>query len=388
MLYNQTEMLSSAVSNRHNSDYKKIKHFEYVDALRGIAVLGVLFVHCAIMTKQQGVVYQIGFMGQRGVQLFYLISAFTLYNSMQYRRGEKSELRNFYIRRFFRIAPLFYLAIILNLLYDGIPPGLQAYDIVLGFLFLNGFKPSAINAIAIGGWSIAVETTFYIILPFLFAYITNYKKALLLTLLSGAILYPLMRVAVLFFGQEYKEYFTFLTFPIQFPIFCLGILGYFIWKELTALKSALGGYKKQLSLFCLLLSAIILGLSFPSTNNNMYLTSFGLLLPIIALSQHPWKLLVNRFTLNLGKISYSMYLMHFFVIIAFNSIVPYYFPAQYQQLLGRPIGLLVSFCSILVVSVIISTITYLLIEHYGIKAGNLIIKRLEYKREVILPALQ
>ena len=75
-----------------------MKKLDYVDALRGIAILGVIMVH----TSQYGhynvpkIIANIIDQGARGVQLFYLASAFTLFLSFKNRLSrEKSPIRNF-----------------------------------------------------------------------------------------------------------------------------------------------------------------------------------------------------------------------------------------------------------------------------------------------------
>lgn len=75
----------------------------YIDGLRGLAVLAVLGVH---MPTGPGHFHFTGFeqltaAGARGVQLFFLLSAFTLFRSLKSKyQKEASPRRNFYIRRF------------------------------------------------------------------------------------------------------------------------------------------------------------------------------------------------------------------------------------------------------------------------------------------------
>jgi peptidoglycan/LPS O-acetylase OafA/YrhL len=96
--------------------------FKYIDALRGIAILLVMIVH----TSQYGEKSQNEFFnsffkfGAKGVQLFFLASAFTLFLSYNNRNREenKNVLRSFYIRRFFRIAPMYYIGIIFFSLFN------------------------------------------------------------------------------------------------------------------------------------------------------------------------------------------------------------------------------------------------------------------------------
>lgn len=99
----------------------------YIDALRGgIAILMVIVHH----TSQQGSVatpYWFGklcSLGTRGVQLFFVASAFTLYRSYRNRvLDENKHVKNFFIRRFFRIAPIYYLAILYFIFHKqiGVP---------------------------------------------------------------------------------------------------------------------------------------------------------------------------------------------------------------------------------------------------------------------------
>ena len=84
---------------------------QYIDILRGIAILGVIAVHSGQQIENLfPIVRSISNYGQLGVQLFFVASALTLCLSMS-ERNEKSPF-NFYVRRFFRIAPIYYLAII------------------------------------------------------------------------------------------------------------------------------------------------------------------------------------------------------------------------------------------------------------------------------------
>ena len=112
--------------------------------------------------------------GQMGVQLFFIASAFTLCLSHEKRKIEKYSLTNFYIRRFFSIAPLYYLGITLYFIIE-ITKGFVSHDIndsqyslvnvLANVFFVNGFYPPANNNIVPGGWSIGTEFAFYAIFP-------------------------------------------------------------------------------------------------------------------------------------------------------------------------------------------------------------------------------
>lgn len=147
-----------------------------LDSLRGLALVMVLAIHCSQSYKSTfGVSKLLAPYGSLGVQLFFIISGFTMLLTFGGRYSARI-VYAFYIRRIARIAPLFWIAIVGYLWIDGLgprfwaPSGIHWSEIISTFLFLNGFMPQAVNAIVPGGWSIAVEMQFYCIFP-IFAYL-------------------------------------------------------------------------------------------------------------------------------------------------------------------------------------------------------------------------
>ena len=111
--------------------------------------------------------------GAYGVHLFFVASAFTLFSSLQQRsRSEKRPTLNFFLRRFFRIAPPFWLAILFYVWWKGTGPqywaphGIGWLDVLATACFAHGWSPTMINSVVPGGWSIAVEMNFYLLVPF------------------------------------------------------------------------------------------------------------------------------------------------------------------------------------------------------------------------------
>lgn len=100
--------------------------YDYIDALRGIAILGVIMAHVAMFTVNPttSIIYRLTGEGQRGVQLFYIVSAMTLFLSLQSNNytGKLKDTIKYFIRRFFRIAPLFYTLIFLIIIFTFIKP--------------------------------------------------------------------------------------------------------------------------------------------------------------------------------------------------------------------------------------------------------------------------
>lgn len=144
-----------------------------LDLLRGAAILLVLLVHCALTTTS--FIPGLGWFGKEygelGVQLFFIVSGYTMMLTFG-DRVDFAAARSFYIRRIFRIVPLFWVAIVFYLLMtrgQGVrfwaPDGVSASDVILTFFFLQWSSVTALNSVVPGGWSIAVEMQFYLLFP-------------------------------------------------------------------------------------------------------------------------------------------------------------------------------------------------------------------------------
>jgi exopolysaccharide production protein ExoZ len=98
----------------------------YIDALRGYAILGVIVVHVAqCVPRLEWPLSLVASQGARGVQLFFVVSGLTLMLSWHARNDG---IAAFYVRRVFRIVPMFWLAIALFVSLDGFGPRYWAPD--------------------------------------------------------------------------------------------------------------------------------------------------------------------------------------------------------------------------------------------------------------------
>ena len=89
-----------------------MRRLDFVDSLRGLAAIYVVVYHMVLLPEPNLLVphwaQALAHHGGTAVRLFFVISAFSLCHTMKGHSGERGEIRNFYIRRLFRIAPLFY----------------------------------------------------------------------------------------------------------------------------------------------------------------------------------------------------------------------------------------------------------------------------------------
>lgn len=360
---------------------KTMKKLDYIDALRGLAILGVIMVH----TSQYGnfnvphIISNIIAQGARGVQLFYLASAFTLFLSFKNRlTREKFPIRNFFLRRFFRIAPMYYLGICYYLFQDGLGPRywlgnethITVINIISNFTFLHGFNPYWITSLVPGGWSIGVEMTFYAVLPFLFSRVKNLNQAFIFFIFSIFVKLILqlffMKFHLISDDRLWGEY-LFLYFPSQLPVFCLGILLYFIIIENESIRNISG--KSILVFSGLILAQLGTGIQFIFPNHILF--SIGFLLLAFAISTFRFILIVNQIVNYIGKISFSMYLVHFAVLhwLTRLNFIDY--------LDSGTLNYIVRFSIVSVLTIFVSSILYKTIEVPFQEIGKRIISRLE-----------
>lgn len=367
----------------------QIKKFAYIDALRGLAIAGVVIVHTFQYGNIPIPVYLEGIIGNgaRGVQLFYVVSAFTLMLSFSQRIGnEHSPVRNFFCRRFFRIAPMYYIGIVYYLWQDGLGPRywlgdmeqISAFNILSNFTFTHGFNPYWITSVVPGGWSITVEMTFYIMLPFLAKRIKDTNKAFLFfylaILLHGILKVVLLKFPFIAFERLWKEY-LYLYFPSQLPVFALGIMMFYIIREESSANRISGLMLLPLPLLLMIQLALGANIFFPSH------VLFGMCFVLLgaALSRYPSVLLVNRVSIYLGKVSYSMYIAHFAILYWLSKTVFFQFFMKFGSA-----GLIPMILFVFLMVAVVSTITYKAIEVPFQNLGKTLIARLENKSSYVV----
>jgi exopolysaccharide production protein ExoZ len=275
--------------------------------------------------------------GNIGVQLFFLISAVTMCHMWEQRRDESARTLKFYTRRFFRIAPLFWFAIVFYTFLWHMTPGqhglsgITLFDITLTALFLHPFAVSAINSVVPGGWSIGIEMGFYAIFPIL-ARLQGSR-----ILMCGLAMYLLLGLAGtaicerLGSGEQYSTflYYSFLT---QLPIFPIGMFVYSLTHR--------GPDRKLLQISAIvalwLLVAFIGKFEFHLTARPFFWCEVFMLALLVASSVR-WNLRSSILAF-FGRLSYSIYLFHFAVLYFLEKE----FGNRWPYWIGLPVALAVT----------------------------------------------
>lgn len=323
-----------------------------------------------------------------GVQLFYVVSAFTLF--LSFIRRKETELavnRNFYIRRFFRIAPMYYLAIVYYLWQNGFgtrgkwmsgEPGITPANILSNVFFLHGTNPNWINTVVPGGWSVAVEMSFYLFVPLLVRWIRSSSQAFLFILFSlvgqfilHRLFAPIQPIPSVWLWEQY----LYLYLPSQLPVFGLGILMYYlIYPDASRPVSVSAKwYLAAISLWLLTLMQSKSGMLPPHILFGLSFMGLG-----IALSRYLAPILVNPILGYIGRISYSMYLTHFAVIVFVNNYAQPYLHGIESTWPGIA-SFSLRYWLVVVPTVVLSSIFFRLVEVPGQNLGRLIIRRMSPK---------
>ncbi len=152
-----------------------------IDALRGIAALGVVVYHSIQQTKNgvpsnflgwPGYLIQLGSsFGYIGVFLFFVISGFCIHLQWAKARaaGETAEVRfgAFWKRRIRRLYPPYVIALALYLLLPALINGINVthffvYDVVMHLLMLHNLDPKTCYSINGVFWTLAIEEQLYL----------------------------------------------------------------------------------------------------------------------------------------------------------------------------------------------------------------------------------
>ena len=200
---------------------------EYIDGLRGLAILAVLANHWHFYgfgrSKEiSELSWHFFIAGHTGVLLFFMVSALTLFRSLTRRKDvERKFLRNFYIRRFFRIFPLWWFAIYVCAQLKG--ESVSEYGIHFPMLFGFQFFPKKVFS---GEWTLFIEETFYLLLPLFFFRIKTLRASILL--LVSCLALRILWVAITIDHLGMPRGFVSLSPPTHYYVFAIGICFFFL----------------------------------------------------------------------------------------------------------------------------------------------------------------
>jgi peptidoglycan/LPS O-acetylase OafA/YrhL len=225
-----------------------------LDGIRGIAILLVIWFHYVIWPLTHGaspgmmgrIVARTGMLTWSGVDLFFVLSGFLIGGILIDARESPNYFRTFYIRRVFRILPI-YLALVVpyllvwSLSHDrtflsnvfGVPMPWYSYlTFTQNFWLAHHSGDSVFLNLT---WSLAVEEQFYLLLPTIIRLVP--KRSLLMVSVGLALLSVAVRVGMyLHYGPEWGTAAYVLIYTradaLMLGVICAVLLRDRRWKEL------------------------------------------------------------------------------------------------------------------------------------------------------------
>lgn len=352
-----------------------MKHNPVLDAMRWWAIIWVLLAHVGKLFWSDMLprLWKLFSYWRYGVQVFFIVSAFTIFLSIGYKLKHNTfSFPSFMIRRFFRIFPLFFVIFSIYFLVDYFTA--HTYSIWLYVLTISFLKPWFPVAQSLSydiglERTLTVEVLFYCIAPGLFMFFTTHTaKRVWWMAVAFFVCTSLMTLIMRQFDGGNSVFFNYLyTYPIhQITVFFFGILLYYIHYAQNGLllwcknKVSQYGWYGIVSLWFILIAQYIYAWYIPFQH---LVVSLLITLLLFYQLQIYSKYLVNTYIIHIGKISYSIYLIHAWVIrfLIESGIV-------------NTTNIGISFLLYLWLTYSISIITYKYIEypwmHYGKKISN------------------
>jgi peptidoglycan/LPS O-acetylase OafA/YrhL len=338
----------------------------YLDSLRGIAALLVASQHFLENTSARDTWFLSNFnIGQIGVVVFFILSGMVIPYSLG---GSEAPIRRFFISRFFRLYPAYWLSVSLAVLlaylsHRSVPIG----DILLNLTMLQSlFRVPDLFGVY---WTLIIELMFYAACVFLcmgkVLNRTNYTFGISIFLLMAAIGLAIVRSVL-----EKK-------IPVAIPLAMSLMFFGSLWREASvdANKRAqilcviwVCCFMLALPIICLLAYAKDYGHGESATS---YIFSYSTALFVFLLATTKLKIR-SRPIVFLGTISYSIYLLHLVVYSVLSGKI--------SALGGFSISLFFSYLAMIIV---ISTTSYFLIEKPSIEFGRKIIRSRKTKHQLL-----
>lgn len=334
-----------------------------IDGLRAIAITLVVLFH---YTKEFFPEHRLLSFGWAGVDLFFVISGFVLYYQVKrrYYRDGKAHYINYFRNRALRIIPAYYVSVIATILFFGRDKFLSlVFPLHLSFLYI--FDYDIATSIQPLYWTLAVEVQFYIFLIIVAPLLVGKNGVrwllfLIVINLVYRIVFPFWHSASSNNGLVLGN-----ILPGRLSEFCYGMILAKIYLEKTELLNKL---KKNLYiLITAILSFICISVCWyiwlklgdtvldNKIANVIYYPSiglgFGLFFLLAITSTRLNKILSLKPVTFIGIISYSIYLWHVFVL----------------ALIGDSIRGSTGFLVSIIATLVISTVSYYLIEKTFLK---------------------
>lgn len=292
-----------------------------LDGFRAVSIILVLFCHSRYFEGFPYYLFDFAKQCDVGVTVFFVISGYLITSLLikEHDSRKNIAIKSFFIRRSFRIIPVFLIYIVFIICVDHfLNLGLTKNNIIHSLTFTTNFDPAP-NWYLGHLWSLAVEEQFYIFWPLLFLYFNKHMKVIVVLLIVYSSL-----IRILVYRYDLSLFYLLNGFFTKSDSIMIGALA-----SLLNLKSLSIFMKKSLINYFLQLIAILLIVLFvfSSAHGKLGIIALPLGNTIISISimyiilsyVHPkenyiYKALNSKFFTHIGILSYSIYIWQQFFI--------------------------------------------------------------------------
>jgi len=278
-----------------------------------------------------------------GVDLFFVLSGFLIGGILIDARDSSNYFKVFYVRRFYRILPLYFVWFFgVQLMVLAIRFGLAAKSgwfledrlpAIPYALFLQNFWMAAQNSLggptSGGTWSLAIEEQFYLSLPLVIWLVDIRKKPWII--MAGIVAAPLLRLLCYSFATP-RDVAAFALMPCRADALLFGVLGAILWRNERWRKKIQANPR----LLWLALAALIAGAGvltirvgawkgiFLPTVGLTWIAALYLCFLLCAITQQDSRLsacLRWKWLMGIGTVAYGVYLFHWYVRAALYQVI-------------------------------------------------------------------
>ena len=406
-----TTALAQEVATDHQSVARSVRpavnsRIPELDGLRGIAITLVVLFHSFYFNpgpgyNRTGLVHHLLLyferfiaVGWSGVDLFFVLSGFLIGGILLDARESPRYFKTFYLRRFYRIIPVYYAWILGYIVVATVAGSFLAAHIshannnltgnrhwlLIQFLFLQNF--GILNSLPVMAgvwfwptWSLAVEEQFYLIAPFVIKFLS--KGALYAFLVIAILMAPVLRLWIYYTmpPQRIGLGMIYTLMPCRADAIGIGILAALFWRNTNFRRWLANPGSILYGLVGLFFAGFVALGKWSPADDSMLMQSVGytwiaifyVLIMLLALVRPagPISWLGRAGWLrDLGRVSYCLYLIHygvrFICQILVVSIVKH--DGSWEGIVGS--------CAAIVISYAIARLSWTYLEHPLLQKGH------------------
>jgi peptidoglycan/LPS O-acetylase OafA/YrhL len=374
-------------------EIRQTARIQELDGLRGIAITMVVLFHTFYFSppashhptgliRSTFVLLERFFaIGWTGVDLFFVLSGFLIGGILLDVHASPNYFKTFYLRRFYRIIPVYYTwigaYILLTIILGRFLSGVRTAAVMI--LFLQNFGMSYSSELArawfVPAWSLAVEEQFYLVAPVVIRLVS--RRSLYALLGAVFLIAPAIRIWIHYHVPQGKATLSlvYTLMPCRADALAIGILAALLWRS-NIFREWLDGNRYWLvaltGVFLLGMGALI---AWTPSNDSLPMRSGGYswiavfygLVVMSALAQPTWPIGViarTHWLGEIGRVSYCLYLIHDAVLIGADFLLKRLLPnaTSWEHVITNAVAAVLSY--------LIARLSWIYFEHPLLRHGH------------------